>query len=117
MEEDNTFPQEDVERCVLETAEECLKDAMWNEELVPQWINTICEKTTKQLVALNRPYKFVTTCVMQQKIGATVHSSMSCFWENSNDGYVTVIYPPPQRTKEAAKMSIQCLITVFCTRF
>ena len=65
MEEDNSFPQDDIERVTAEVAEEVLKEVMWDETQVPQWINTICEMTTKQLVALNRPYKFVVTCVMQ----------------------------------------------------
>ena len=106
MEEDNSFPQDDIERVTAEVAEEILKEVMWDETMVPQWINTVCEMITKQLVALNRPYKFVVTCVMQQKIGATIHSSMSCFWESTTDGAVTYLYPPPQRAKEAAKMSI-----------
>lgn len=117
MEEDNTFPLEEIELAAQETADEVLKEVSWDEVLVPQWINTICEKTVKRLVQLNRPYKFVVTCVIQQKIGATIHSSMSNFWENTTDGSVTVIYPPPQRTKEAAKMNFQCLITIFGTRF
>jgi dynein light chain Tctex-type 1 len=106
MEEDNSFPQDEIERVTVEAAEEILKEVMWDETLVPQWISTICEKITKALVNLNRPYKFVVTCVMQQKIGATIHSSMSCYWESTTDGAVTYLYPPPQRAKEAAKMSI-----------
>ena len=65
MEEDNTFDVEAVERCAFETAEEILKDVGWDEIQVPLWINQICEDTTRKLIALNRPYKFVVTCVMQ----------------------------------------------------
>ena len=39
MEDDNTFPGEDIELKVQEAAEEILKDAMWDEHKVPMWIN------------------------------------------------------------------------------
>ena len=37
--EDMTYPAEDVEKHVQDTAEEILKDATWDEVKVPQWIN------------------------------------------------------------------------------
>ena len=39
MEDDNSFPSDDIELKMLETAELILKDAMWDEKKVPQWIN------------------------------------------------------------------------------
>ena len=44
IEDDNSFPSEDIEMKVTEVAEEVLKDAMWDENKVPQWINQINEK-------------------------------------------------------------------------
>ena len=45
VEDDNNFPVEDVETKVQEIAEEVLKEAMWDELMVPIWINQICEKS------------------------------------------------------------------------
>ena len=42
-----------------ESVEGVLATAQWDEKMVPQWINEICEKSMKQLMELNRPYKFV----------------------------------------------------------
>ena len=53
------FPSEDVERCLQESVEAVLATAMWDEIMVPQWINDICEKSMKALMELNRPYKFI----------------------------------------------------------
>ena len=39
MEDDNSFPSEDIDQKITEVAEEVLKDAMWDENKVPQWIN------------------------------------------------------------------------------
>ena len=65
VEDDNSFPSEDIELKISEVAEEVLKDAMWDEEMVPIWINQINEKLMAGLTSLGRPYKFVVTVVMQ----------------------------------------------------
>ena len=39
MEDDNSYPAEDIEVKIIETAEEVLKEAMWDENQVPIWIN------------------------------------------------------------------------------
>ena len=57
--QDIGFPSEDVERCLQESVEAVLATAMWDEIMVPQWINDICEKSMKALMELNRPYKFI----------------------------------------------------------
>ena len=98
-------------------AEEVLKDASWDELKVPIWINQICEKTVQALVGLQRPYKFIVTCVIQQKIGAASHSSHSSHFENTTDGVVTCIYPAQSRAKDIQTKTIQALITVFCCKF
>ena len=65
LEDDNSFPSEDIELKITEVAEEVLKDAMWDEQKVPQWINQINEKLMQSLMTLNKPYKYVITVVMQ----------------------------------------------------
>ena len=35
MEDDNSFPNEDIDQKITEVAEEVLKDAMWDEQKVP----------------------------------------------------------------------------------
>ena len=64
-EDDNNFPQDEIDQKVQEVAEEVLKEAQWDELKIPMWINLICEKTIKSLVEMNRPYKFMVTCVIQ----------------------------------------------------
>ena len=52
LDDDPTFPNEDIDQKVNEVAEEVLKDASWDELKVPYWINQICEKTVQALVGL-----------------------------------------------------------------
>ena len=42
--------------------------------------------------------------------------STSCHWENTTDGANTYVYPPLARAAKDNK-TLQCLITVFSTRF
>ena len=70
LDDDTTFPTEEIEQRINEVAEEVLKDAMWDEHKVPMWINQINEKLMASLVSLGRSYKFVITVVMQQKTNA-----------------------------------------------
>ena len=65
LEDDNSFPSEDIEIKIAEVAEEVLKEAMWDEQMVPQWINTINEKLMASLLQMGKPYKYVVTVVMQ----------------------------------------------------
>ena len=39
VEDDLSFPNEEVQRCVLEACESVLESAMWDEKQVPIWIN------------------------------------------------------------------------------
>ena len=85
--QDISFPSEDVERCVQDSVEQVLATAQWDEKMVPQWINDICEKAIKQLTELNRPYKFVVTCMLMQKTQQSgAQTVLSCSWENQTDG-------------------------------
>ena len=62
--EDMTYPVEDVEKLVVDSADEILRDATWDELQVPIWINQICELIMKRLLTLKKPYKFIVTCVL-----------------------------------------------------
>ena len=93
MDEEEQFPADEIDNLLGQIVEEVLKDANWDEEKVPGWINTVCEKAMHAVVSLNRPYKWMVTCVLQQKIGATCHSTMSCHWANPADGVHTFLFP------------------------
>ena len=100
LEDDNQFPNDDIETKIQEVVDEVLKDTMWDEKLVPIWINTISEKLMKQLTDMQKPYKYMITVVMQQRTGAMISSTYSCYFENTTDGVVVGQFPPSSRQKE-----------------
>ena len=106
LEDDNSFPTEDIEVKIAEVAEEVLKDAMWDEQMVPQWINTINEKLMHSLLQMGKPYKYVVTVVMQQKTGSQLSGAVSCYYENTTDGVVAQTFPPQSRQKESTQKTL-----------
>ena len=65
VDDDTSFPNEDIEAKIQEIADEVLKEALWIEDKVPHWINSITEKLMQYLVGIHRPYKYMITVVMQ----------------------------------------------------
>ena len=49
-------------------------------------------------------FSFLVTCVIVQKNGAGVHTSSSCFWDNSTDGSCTVRWE---------NKTMYCIVSVF----
>ncbi len=76
-----------MEKCIQDSVEQVLVNAQWDEKMVPQWINDICEKSMKQLAELNRSYKFMVSCMLMQKTQLSgAQTVLACTWENNTDG-------------------------------
>ena len=71
---------------------------------VNSWCSLTVEHCLKRLTALNKPFKYIVTCVIMQKNGAGLHTSSSCYWDNSTDG---------SRTVRWENKSMYCIATVF----
>ncbi|VDK43799.1 unnamed protein product [Anisakis simplex] len=51
-----------------------------------QWSQQAVETITTNLVKLNKPYKYVVTCViMQTGAGAGLSVSSTCYWDKTSD--------------------------------
>mmetsp|Transcript_88471 Transcript_88471/g.235354 ORF Transcript_88471/g.235354 Transcript_88471/m.235354 type:complete len:111 (-) Transcript_88471:5000-5332(-) len=97
----------DKEQCIdilKKATEEVLGKQIYTQNLTGQWISNICEKCTKKLVALNKPFKYVVTCVIMQRNGAGLHTACSCFWDSANDGSCSY---------RLEDKSMYCIVTCF----
>lgn len=54
-----TFIPESVEPICYEIIESVLKDKMYNDVLAQKWIDEICSRITKDLVDMNKPFKYL----------------------------------------------------------
>ena len=57
---------------------------------VGRWTPAILEGCTKLLAGLSKPYKYVVTCAIMQKVGAGLHTAASAYWDATTDGSRTV---------------------------
>ena len=87
--EQGIFIKETVNAIIKESIETSLQSANFTQSKVSQWTSNIVESCIKRLTQLNKPFKYVVTCVIMQKNGAGLHTSSACFWDSASDGSVT----------------------------
>jgi dynein light chain Tctex-type 1 len=127
-----TFLPESVEPLVNTVIESVLKDKIYNDAMVQKWIDEICSKIIKELVEMNKPFKYLgmkyhviklqnhnvfnlASCAIMQKNGAGLHSAHSCFWDRTNDNTVVVKWPNEKRKDPNAR--VICIVTIFGVAF
>ena len=81
-----------------------LQNQTYNHNKVAQWTSNCVEQCLKRLTALNKPFKYIVTCIIMQKTGAGLHTASSCYWDNGSDGSCTYKWE---------NKSMYCICTVF----
>ncbi|KAH7831222.1 dynein light chain, Tctex-1 domain containing protein [Monocercomonoides exilis] len=102
--EEAVFPVDDVRNVVKETVQKVLENQYFEQEKVPEWVDTINSMTVKKLCALQTPFKYIVTTVIMEKKLANLHCSCSALWDNVNDG--NFVHPWENK-------NLFCLTTVF----
>ena len=102
---------ESIEPICYEVIESALKDKMYQEHMVPKWVDEICSRLSKDLISMNKPFKYLISCVIMQKNGAGLHMGHSCYWDRTNDNIVAVKWPSERRKDPNARMV--CFVTIF----
>ena len=116
VDEEASFPNDDIKPILEQVSIEILENASWDEKMVPLWKNEIIEKVMRQLVDMKLPYKFIVTAMLVQKTDKNLTSACSVTWENNCDGIESFLYPPT-RNKDSFNKTIQCLIVVMGVKF
>eukprot|EP01113_Clastostelium_recurvatum_P029277 TRINITY_DN3530_c0_g1_i1.p1 TRINITY_DN3530_c0_g1~~TRINITY_DN3530_c0_g1_i1.p1 ORF type:complete len:122 (+),score=18.42 TRINITY_DN3530_c0_g1_i1:25-366(+) len=84
--EEAAFVVEDVTNIIKEAIEVTLQQAAYHHSKVGQWTSNVVEQCLRRLTALNKPFKYIVTCIIMQKNGAGLHTASSCYWDNASDG-------------------------------
>jgi dynein light chain Tctex-type 1 len=98
------FNQEDVEGIVKVAIVNALNNNSYNQKKVNEWTNQIVAACLKNLQMLERPYKYVITCIIMQKNGAGLTTSSTQLWDASKDGMCKVPW---------SNLTMSCLVTVY----
>jgi dynein light chain Tctex-type 1 len=88
--EELAFIAEDVKALAKDSIESTLRNQEFKAAMINQWCSSIIEEMTKRLCALNKPFKYITSCVIMQKTGAGLHLATSTFWDQTTDSSTTV---------------------------
>eukprot|EP00741_Cyanophora_paradoxa_P021739 tig00000241_g20982.t1 len=102
--EESQFVVDDVNTVIKEAIESVLQNAVYHHNKVSQWTSNIVEGCLKRLTAMNKPFKYIVTCIIMQKNGAGLHTASSCYWDNTTDGSCTVRWE---------NKTTYCIATVF----
>jgi dynein light chain Tctex-type 1 len=98
------FSVEDVEGIVKVAIVNSLNELSYNPKKVNEWTNTIVATCLKNLQELNRPFKYIITCIIMQKNGAGLNTSSSQLWDGNKDGMCKVPW---------SNLTMSCLVTVY----
>lgn len=102
--EEAAFVADDVSNIIKESIDAVLQNQAYNETKVSQWTTSCLENCIKRLTAMNKPFKYVVTCIIMQKTGAGMHTAASCYWDSVTDG---------SRTVKWENKSMYCICSVF----
>lgn len=69
-----------------QAVESVIGGSAYQHNKVNQWTSSVVELCLNQLAKLNKPFKYIVTCVIMQKNGAGLHTASSCYWDNNTDG-------------------------------
>ena len=85
-EQEETFfqPEEVKEIIKVEVRQVLPDDVEYNPEKVEGWIAQIQERVMKRLIVDKKPFKYICTCVIQQRNGAGLHCANGMYWENDD---------------------------------
>ncbi|XP_064408166.1 dynein light chain Tctex-type 1-like isoform X2 [Latimeria chalumnae] len=87
-----------------EAIESTIGGNIYQHNRVNQWTSSVVETCLNQLTKLGKPFKYIVTCVILQKNGAGLHTTSSCFWDNTVDGSCTVRWE---------NKTMYCILSVF----
>ena len=63
---------------------------VYNPKRIHDWTSSVVESVLKSLQAVNKPFKYVVTCIIMQKNGAGLHTASTCYWDMRTDGSCSV---------------------------
>jgi len=87
---ETSFVVDEVSNIIKESIESTIGSQSYQQAKINTWTSNIVEAILNSLTKLNKPFKYIVSCVIMQKNGAGLHTASSCFWDNTTDGSCTV---------------------------
>ena len=106
FEDDQEYNEEQVQRIVEQACATVLQDdsVVYQKDKANQWCQQIIDLVIKELAKLQKDYKYVVTCILQQNIGTALQSAAGCTWDTKNDAMMSLLVP---------HNTLTCVLTLF----
>ncbi|KAH7296460.1 hypothetical protein KP509_26G023800 [Ceratopteris richardii] len=101
---DPRFASDEIDPIIKNSIDEAIMSAQFHHEKVKHWTANVVELCVKRLADLDKPFKYIVTCIIMQKSGAGMSTATSCYWDTNVDG---------SRTIRWENKSMYCIVTVF----
>lgn len=73
LEEDDLLDDADIDALIRDTIVQTIgSDTYFDHDSMGQWTNEILEGSLKRLAALGKPFKYVVTCNLAQKVNSEI---------------------------------------------
>ncbi|CAD7963829.1 unnamed protein product [Amoebophrya sp. A25] len=103
-EDQNEFVTEQVQEIAKHAIHQTLGSSVYNKEKVNVWCGQIVDSCLKELAKLNKPFKYVVTCVIMQKNGSPLHTAATAFWDTKTDGLCCM---------QVGNDTLDCITTIY----
>lgn len=80
------FVAEEVNNIIKESLDATLGNQTYHQSKINTWTTNVVEAVLNSLAKLNKPFKYIVSCVIMQNNGAGLHTASSCFWDGAADG-------------------------------
>eukprot|EP00921_Rhytidocystis_pertsovi_P004590 GHVQ01007963.1.p1 GENE.GHVQ01007963.1~~GHVQ01007963.1.p1 ORF type:complete len:111 (-),score=15.21 GHVQ01007963.1:101-433(-) len=101
---ENEFVTEQVQDIARQAINQCLMNASYNREKVGAWCTQIGDSCLKELAKLDKPFKYIATCVIMQNCGSPLHTAATTFWDTKTDGLCCL---------QVGNDTMDCIVTIY----
>ncbi|VVC36351.1 Tctex-1 [Cinara cedri] len=103
--EGTMFVAEEVNDIIKESIENTIGNNCYDQSMENIWTEAVILNCLTKLCKLDKPFKYMVTCVIMQKSDAAdTHTASACYWDNTTDGSCTVKWE---------NQTVQAIVTVF----
>ena len=102
--EKTQFLVDEVSSVIKEAIATTIGGSSYMQAKVNHWTNGVVESCVASLAKLQKPFKYIVTCVIMQKNGAGLQTASSWYWATSTDGSCTVRW---------GNKTMYCIVSVF----
>jgi len=86
MDDEPEFVSEEVIQVIKSCIESTLSNTVYDKKKLNGWCNRVVEGCIKGVLKMDKPFKYVVTCILMQKNGAGLTTTATCYWDQQTDG-------------------------------